>query len=167
MIVAQQIRVGVLALLLCAAAFSAGRFSAPVEVEERYDVEVRWRERVVERVVTVKAKDRIVYVERTVKPDGTVHERSETREQEREHATRDTERSQEAQTKESSVKTVTVQPKWRVGLTTGATLRDPLIPIAGPLVIGVQIDHRIVGGLSAGIWASSYGAAGVSLSMEF
>ena len=49
----------------------------------------------------------------------------------------------------------------------GASLREPLVPIAGPLVLGASVERRIVGGLSAGAWLNTVGAAGASVSLEF
>ena len=64
-------------------------------------------------------------------------------------------------------KTVTLRPDWRVGALVGASWNAPLVPIAGPLVLGVQVDRRIVGGLSAGLWVNTVGAAGASVNLEF
>ena len=49
----------------------------------------------------------------------------------------------------------------------GASLREPLLPVAGPLVLGASLERRIVGGLSAGAWLNTVGAAGASLSVEW
>ena len=64
-------------------------------------------------------------------------------------------------------KIVTLQPRWRVGVLAGASWNPPLLPIAGPLVLGLEADVRIYGGLSAGLWANTGGAAGVAVALEF
>jgi hypothetical protein len=43
----------------------------------------------------------------------------------------------------------------------------PLLQFAGPLVLGVHADRRIVGGLWAGLWIQTGGSFGASLSFEF
>ncbi len=161
---------GVVVLAL-AGAFSAGRFSAPLQVETRDVEKVVFKDRIVEKVVEVKAKTetKIVYRDRVIKPDGTVteHEVEKTATKEDTTKTDDKTATHDGSSEHSTEKIVTLRPSWRVGLLAGASLRDPLLPIAGPLVLGLQVDYRIVGGLSAGIWINTFGAAGLGLSMEF
>lgn len=148
---------------VAAVAFAAGRFSAPLEVEERESVRVVYRD----RVVTVKGKTetRVVYRDRVITPDGTTREqeleRTATREDLERTATREGERERVVE------KVVTVRPDWRVGVLAGASVRDPLVTLSGPLVLGVQVDRRIAGGVSAGVWVNTVGAGGLSLSLEF
>lgn len=170
----------VLVLLLCvAAAFSAGRFTAPERVETREvdrwrtldltttdltrgftfarEVKVtRWRD-----VVTTITDAGITIADKTIEHEtssesGTVTEelrRVEIVEVERERVVE---------------KTVTVRPSWRVSILAGASLRDPLVPIAGPLVLGATVEGRIAQSpLSVGGWINTVGAAGVSFSGEF
>lgn len=154
-----------------AAAFSAGRYTAPEKVEVREVVKVEWKDRIVEKVVTrrAKAEERVVYVDRVVSPEGEVREKrlTTTKADTREAADlgRTMESTGKAETVNSS--TTTARPDWRVGVLVGASLREPLVPVAGPLVLGASVERRIVGGLSAGAWANTVGAAGASLSLEF
>lgn len=163
------------ALILLAGAFSAGRFTAPLKTETKEVERVVYKDKLVEVVKTVevkaKEKTRIVYRDRVVTPDGTVTERevektdtksgTETRNDGERFETHDGEGTREL------VSTVTLRPNWRVGLLAGASLTQPLVTIAGPLVLGVSVEYRIVGGLSAGLWINTVGAAGLSLSLEF
>lgn len=167
----QRVVVAVALVAVAAAAFSAGRFTAPEKVEVREVVKVEWKDRVVEKVVTrrAKAEERVVYVDRVVSPEGEVREKrvTTTKADTREVADlgRTTESSGSAEKSASS--TSTLRPDWRVGVLVGASLREPLVPIAGPLVLGASVERRIVGGLSAGAWLNTVGAAGASVSLEF
>lgn len=150
-------------LAVAAVAFAAGRFSAPLQVEERERVE--YRDRVVERVVQAKAQTKTVYVDRVITRDGEVRERIVERRDTKTDTKTDTARENAGSSDRSA--TTTARPDWRVGVLVGASAREPLLPIAGPLVIGVEVDRRIVGGLSVGVWASTSGAAGAALALEF
>lgn len=162
-------------LLALVAAFGAGRLSAPLKVQTRDVERVVFKDRVVEKIVTVtqaaKVETKIVYRDRVVTKDGTIteHEVEKTGTAENVTKTDDAVKvaTRAAETDHQTETKTTLQPDWRVHLQVGASLRDPLLPIAGPLVIGVQVDRRIIGGLSAGVWASTYGAAGLGVSFEF
>lgn len=156
-------------LLGCACAgagYVFGSFSTLDQLEEQTQTTVITlrTERVIER--WHKAKDRIVYIEKTVNADGSSFEKRSEKESEREDAHRDTarEESQRAEVKRETVK----RPDWRVGVQVGASLRDPALPIAGPLVIGVSVDARIAKTpFSVGLWGNTVGAAGVAVGGEF
>jgi hypothetical protein len=76
--------------------------------------------------------------------------------------------SDRVQTVEKVVQTTTtLRPDWRVALHVGASLRDPFLKFAGPLVLGAEVDRRIIGGLSVGLWINTYGAAGLGFAFEF
>lgn len=157
--------------LLVVAAYSAGRFTAPERVDERTLVRVVTREREVEKrvEVTAKVETRIVYRDRIVQPDGTRVER----EVERSGAVTETaaaherEVVREVEKRVEVERVVTVRPDWRVSITAGASLREPALPLAGPLVLGAQVDRRIAGGFSVGVWASTQGAFGGAASLDF
>lgn len=147
----------------------AGRATAPepdIAVSEAVTlVQQVWSSKTYQRD---ERRARVVYRERITKPDGTKVER----EAEREDA-RVTERS--ASTSGSAkhveqrrdVAVTAYRPQWRVSVLAGGTLRDPLLPIAGPLVPGLGAERRIAGPVWLGAWALSAGAAGLSLSVEF
>lgn len=60
-----------------------------------------------------------------------------------------------------------VLAQWRVGVDIGGSLKAPLLPLAGPLVLGARVERRILGPVWGGVWASTYGAAGVGVTSEF
>ena len=169
----------VLAIVVAlAAGFTAGRFFVRPQVEIRTETKTEWRDR--EVVKEVKVKGETVYVDRVVyrtidtrkEPNGTMTthtvERSDTdtHRQTTETSARDavTERQGQA----STVQVVTpVLPQWRAAVLAGASLKSPLLPVAGPLVLGLEVDRRIVGPFWLGVWAQTQGSAGVSLSAEF
>lgn len=155
-----------LVIALVVGAFFAGKFTAPIEVQEVRSVEVRWKEKTSKTARAATAKTKIVYVDRIVLPNGTVKEKSETRETEATliDATSLTERSGLAR---ETAKTITIsKPGWRVGVLVGASATPPVLPLSGPLVLGVQAEVRLVGGLWLGAWGLTSGAAGGSLSLE-
>lgn len=162
-------------VLVAAAAFSAGRFSAPREVEERVEYRTEWRTKTVEvvRWRTARAVDtRTVTtpVLLAVPDGGTVLAASTTTEshtRETSGGASDTSSSTQGADQQQLSRKVTQQPDWRLGAQVGASLRDPLLPIVGPLVVGVSVERRIAGGISAGVWGSTAGAAGLSISAEF
>lgn len=170
-------------LLVAVGGFSAGRFSAPLKVETKEVEKVVYKDKIVEKVVEkvvmvevkAKAETKIVYVDRVITKEGEVRERIVERTGTTENTntntnvavTDDTNRTSEGSKTVEVIKTVTLQPNWRVGILVGASLKDPFIPIAGPLVLGAQVEHRIFGGLSGGLWINTVGAAGAVVSMEF
>lgn len=163
----RQVAGGLALVVLLALAFSAGRFTAPEQVRE---VEkIAWKERAAEKKAEAKTKvvDRVVYVDRVVTAQGEVREKRTTRTltdaRELAEVSKTTESSGSAE--KSTV--TTLRPDWRVGVLAGASLREPLVPLAGPLVIGVEVERRILGGVSAGVWANTSGAAGALVSVEF
>lgn len=169
---ARQWAAGITALIvLLALAFSAGRFSAPERVDVREVEKVVWKDRVVEKVVTKKAKavDRIVYVDRVVMPNGEIREKTSTRTLTDARELVNTDKASESEGKADSSKATvtTARPDWRVGVLVGASIRDPLLPLAGPLVIGASVERRIIGGVSAGAWVNTGGSAGAAVSVEF
>lgn len=168
----RQWAAGITALVVITGlAFSAGRFTAPVKTDVREVEKLVWKDRVVEKVVTRKAKavDRVVYVDRVVLPTGEVREKTSTRTLTDARELTDSGKTSESTGKSetSSSSTTTARPDWRLGVLVGASLREPLLPVAGPLVLGASLERRIVGGLSAGAWLNTVGAAGASLSVEF
>lgn len=155
---------GVLALVIIAGlAFSAGRFSAPLQVETRDVERVVYRDRVV--TVKAKAETKVIYRDRTVTPDGAVRDLTTTRTDTREGSASTGDHASETERK-AETKT-TLRPDWRVGAKAGASLVTPALTLSGPVVVGVEVERRIAGGVSAGVWVNSVGAAGVGISMEF
>lgn len=158
-------------LAVGAGAFAAGRFAAPMKVETREVERVVFKDRVVEKVVTVTlaAKTKIVWRDRVVAPDGTTTTREVEKTDTREDTTRTDDRvaTSEGTTEREAVTITTNRPGWRVGALVGLSLREPLLPIAGPLILGLSAERRLIGGLWAGLWIQTGGSAGLSLSLEF
>lgn len=165
------IAAGLLAVL--GGVFAAGRYSAP-KPDVRVTEHVVYQDRVVEKVVTVTAKADtktvVVYRDRTVKPDGTVHEQSEERTVDAATETAHTDDAKAETSQTDTQRTITItaaKPQWRVSLLAGASLRSPLLPVYGPLVLGVEVNRRLLGPLWVGLWAQTGGSGGISLGIEF
>lgn len=163
-------------LAALAAAFSAGRFSAPMRVETRETERLVYRDRVVEKIVTVTVAAKTVYVDRVIDrvttAAGTVTERITEKTATKADATvtanasKDTARASDSA--RESVSVTTNRPGWRVGILAGAALQQPLLPIAGPLTLGVHAERRIIGGVWIGAWTlPQSGAVGASVALEF
>ena len=172
---------GLRAALILAGAIAGGitqRYLGTPQVEVRTEVRdvvrdvVREVVRVEVHEVEAKAKTLVVYRDRTVSPAGEIHERSVECSGETSLATSHTQAAAQLDVKhetthEAVTTTTPVRSNWRVAILAGASVRSPLIPLAGPLVLGVEFDGRLVGPLSAGVWVSTAGAAGASLALEF
>lgn len=162
---------GLIALVsLVALSFSAGAFLKPAKVETRVEfrdltvedltrgftfaktVEVtRWR-----NVVTTITDAGTTITDRTIEREGGTVAAAETEQVKRTEDRRG-----------SSVQTSTARPDWRIGVLVGASMVKPQLEITGPLVVGVQVERRILGGVSLGAWANTVGAAGGVVSLEF
>lgn len=177
-------------ILALAVAFGAGRYSRPTKVVTKVEMrtEVQYRDRVQVQTVhdvaiqhDTQAQTRTVTVTRWAKaPDGTPVVTQETH-QEQQQATQaskaaetrtDAQRTTEAHQATQETRTVTVtaeRPQWSVSALAGVQFGGlRLIPgLPAPLVAGVAIDRRIIGPVSAGVWGTSGGAAGVLVRFEF
>lgn len=156
---------------LVVAAYSAGKFSGAEQTDERVSSHFVFVDRVIEKRVEVEAarRDRVIYRERVIAVDGSRVERETERDVSESVKKTESVKAQEIVRVEriEVEKRVTLRPDWRVSVQAGASLQTPAVPIAGPLVLGAQIDRRIVGGVSAGVWVNTSGAAGVAVSVEF
>lgn len=161
------------ALALLCAVFTAGRITAPAADVHTVDdsVAVHTVTSVVKTAhdtVQDSRQVRVVYRERL--PNGT---QTET-----ERVTTDThfeelDRSEAiAVVADTAAKhhdqTVTAyRPEWRLNLLAGASLQTPTLPLAGPLVVGVEVSRRVLGPVWVGVWGLTAGTAGVSVGVEF
>lgn len=166
------------ALVALAVGLAAGRFAAPAVVETKEVERLVYRdlsvtditrgftfartvERTVWRNVTTTVTDAgTTTVDLTTEHEGAAESGTVTEQLHRVEIV-------EVERAVIREKTVTLQPDWRVGAQVGASWNAPLVPIAGPLVLGLSAERRIVGGLSAGVWVNTVGAAGGSLSLAF
>lgn len=163
--------VGCAWLVTLAAAFSAGRFSAPLEVQTVDKVVWKEREQTNTAETTKKAKAKLkkVVTDTVKRPDGTVVVKRVETVDERSGVERMAEGVTVRDVAGDSVKqtTTTLRPNWRVTLQVGASWQPPALTFAGPIVVGAQVDRRIYGGLTAGVWFNTFGAGGLGASMEF
>lgn len=147
----------------------------PAEVEVREVEKVLWKERVVEveKVVTVKEKaaDVVRYVDRVVTKEGEVRERvvekTVTIEKQAEAKVEVRDRVVEVEKVRDVERKVTLRADWSVAVLAGAQTAPPLLPLAGPLVLGLEVRRRIVGPVGVGVWASTGGAVGGLVAVEF
>lgn len=164
-------------------AFLAGRWSAPEKVRKVEVVKTVEVAKETSRDTTAESTDRSrsrrTATRRTEtevhRPDGTT-ERTETTEdvadeRDREIEVRYVDRVVEkvvAKVVEKRVEKVVERgrPRWQLGLMAGVGL-DPAIDLAGPLVLGAQASVRLLGPLRAGAWATTNGAAGGQVLLEF
>lgn len=182
---------GGLGLLLVG--YGWGRYATPAKVVTKTEVQVVQTEHVVEKVVT---EIKVVKVDNTQKsshhavydvshPDGTKEH----------HETTDENVSQVIQTQADKlidvvheketikyvdkevVKTVEAKkPDWRLGALAGFSIPETfgsqkegyrLLPSLGAVQLGVDLDRRILGPISVGVWGLSSGSVGVKVGLEW
>lgn len=157
----------VLALLV--GAFAVGRFTTPgPDVIDQY--KFVFSERRVEVKVVEKAKDRIVYRNVEVRPDGTKIDRSIERSVTDTKTATDVTVDRTGAT-ESKVTVSAYKPQWRVGALLGANVAGFHFdrPLGWDLLAaGAFAERRIAGPFFVGLWALSAGPSfGLTLSVEF
>jgi len=154
-------------------------------------VKVVETDKVIEALKNVSQQKNVKTKKVTVKaPDGTTTTTTETEDKTKtdsQDKTKEVEVVKEVVTVEKEVivekeVTKTVErdrPSWRLGLQTGfdvaaATGRTQpftLLPSDSDLlrytVLGVSLEHRLLGPLSAGVWANTRGMGGLTFSLEF
>lgn len=163
------------AVLALAGAFVGGRFSAPLQVETKEVERVVYKDREVVKVVTVekaaKVETKIVYRDRVITKDGTITERevekTATKTDTEKNGKTDTVATKEGESVKWLETKTTLRPDWRIAVLVGASFQTPALQIAGPLVLGFEVDRRLVGGLYIGLWGTTYGAGGASIGLEF
>lgn len=166
-------------VLVSVGSFSAGRFSAPLEVKTLEVEKVVYQSLMTEDVTRgmsfTKVEQRTVYknVVTTVveTPDvGTITTVSDNSIEKFGASETGTATETESRTETIVVerevikeKTVTLQPDWSVGVLVGTSfdvLDKPFLPIAGPLIVGLEAERRIVGGFYLGVWLTNDSAGG-------
>lgn len=163
-------------VLLLVVGFSAGRYSAPAQVEtrevERWSVLDLTTEDITRGMTFALSTEKTVWRNVETRPDGTTVDRSIVHEATRQDstATETAKRTEEhAGTREIEKVTITtLRPSWSAGVLVGATWKEPALPIAGPLVLGVMAEVRLgQTPFMLGAWGTTQGALGVSGRGEF
>lgn len=154
---------GAAAVAGAALAFAVGRWTDPVQVEERTVEVVRHAVVTVTRVRTETVKAvQVRVVEREVRtPDGTVTVDRTTDSRTDERVTTDSGTTVAEKTDARREATVTPRlPDWRVSGMVGTGW--PLAPI-----YGAHVERRILGPVTVGGWGLSSGVVGLSIGVEF
>ena len=164
-----------------------GRYSRSPNVVTRDVVrtEVQYRDRVqtqivhdVQTVHDVATQVRTVTVTKWAKaPDGSPVVTQETHaEQDRQAETKAQGHTQAQQQRETDVHQVTVEthvvearPAWSASVLAGGRLggRRLVDTLPAPLVVGVALERRILGPVSAGLWATSGMAGGLTVRVDW
>lgn len=157
-------------LVALAAAFAIGRFTTPGP-DVVIASSIRFVERKVEVKVVERAKDRIVYRNVEVKPDGTRIDRSIERSVTDTKAATNTSSSTDSASDTKTTVTA-YKPQWRVGallgFNVGGVHLTPLSVGSDAFAWGAFAERRIAGPFFVGLWGLSTGPSfGLTLSMEF
>ncbi len=151
-------------------AFGAGRFATPPKVVTKTETVVKVETREVVKTVTVTAAAKVKVIERVVTKEGEVRERIVIREV--------TKKETEGEHKTDAVASETVKaekivtsdaPRLTVSVLVGADLNPAWQPIpgAGPLALGLQVQYRIAGPVTVGVFGLHTGVVGASLGVTF
>lgn len=167
---------------LVVGAFFVGRFFGPEKVETRYEERVVVHVQIQTKTVIKTAETKVVFKDRwrekVTQPDGTVIER----ESEKEHSKTDTKTETATETKTDSQservvtaeKKVTLSPDWRLSARFGVDI-STAARAQPQWIVGLQVDRRIIGGFSLGLWGQKQftvnvldgWAAGFAVSFDF
>ena len=176
--------IGAVFLALCGS-FAAGRYTRTVQTRDVVRVETQWKDREVVRVVhdvqtvhDVATQTRTVTVTRWAKaPDGSPVVTQETHaERDQQAETKRQEQTVSDRTKEAEARSQTVtlhaveaRPNWSASVLVGGQLGERRLTdtLPAPLVVGVAVERRILGPVSAGLWATSGMAGGLSVRVEW
>lgn len=185
-----KILTGAAFLAMLVLAYATGRYLQPANVVEkekvvtRVEIQEKIVEKVVEKKVYVEVEAKVVHKETTTVKgkDGTEttktveDTKSDTHKNGEDTKTADkvVERVVEKVVIKEVEKIVTAaKPNWRLGPMVGVDLRTALggppqlIPQLGPMVIGVQVERRVLGPISLGVYGQTSGVVGASLTVEF
>ncbi len=170
----RRILIGAVGVVLLASAFAAGRFSGPAKVEtrevfvERVDFKSLATEELTRDFKFTKVEERTVFknvattitvtdagttttiVDNSVEHYGGLEDGQVTEQEARTEVVQ-----VEREVIVEKTRTVTLQPDWRVAALAGAAWDIPLATPAPKLVVGGEIDRRILGGFSAGLWLNA------------
>lgn len=142
---------GAVALIV---AFSAGRFSSPVETKTVVQEKIVYKE----KVDDTKAKDTVTKITQTKKPDGTVITVTDKETKTDEHKTTAIDQT----TSLTKTTTTSNRPGWLIGLG-----YNPTVPGIQPMSYQAIVQRRLFSEVYAGVSASSTHTYGVVLSAGF
>lgn len=186
-----KIAAGLAVLALCGLSYGLGKSQAEERVEiqekivEKEVIQARlvYRDREESKIDEKKdtKKDVRRVVTEVTKPDGTVEKKTEEHAVDETHEARVEEKIVEKVVKEQvfvdrvvevekKVEVEKSMPDWRFGLTVGAaplTMFDAGELKLEDVIVGAQLQRRIVGPVSANLFAQTNGVVGVGLSLEF
>jgi len=138
-------KIGLIGLILLALGYGLGRYIQPAKIETKI-------EQVVKEVEVVKKN--IVVKERIIKQkDGTEITERTTED-------RSTETTDKKSESSSSTVVTNKKPDWRVNAL-GALNKDR------DITYGLQVERRILGNISAGVYGMTDKTIGLSVGMEF
>lgn len=172
--------------------FATGRYAAPDKVVVSEKIKVVETEKVVtvekvrvERVVVSDEKKKVHTEEYQVKhPDGTEEKKTTTdenvdtvvHEQDTKYVDRWNERIVEKEVYRDREKTVyRDRPQWSLGVGAGFSIPEAtgskagyrLLDPLGPVILQADVNRRILGPISAGVWGNTSGVVGVGLKLDF
>lgn len=139
-------------LAVAVLAFSAGRFTAPLQVEERVEYSDLSHRKEKTKAQTSRAKDTRTTTTPVLlsTPDGGVVLASQTVTETREREETKTSTELDALREQSgrSSSSTTLRPDWRVGALVGARFSGGPVGVAA----GGIVERRILGGVSVAVW---------------
>jgi hypothetical protein len=162
-----------------------GRYTRGERTKDVYKTDVVYKDRVVEKVVhdvqvqhDVATQTRTVTVTRWAKaPDGSPVVTQETHaERDQQAETKRQARTDSAITKTSETESKSLElhetqrsPDWSASVLLGGQLggRRLTDALPAPMVVGVALERRILGPVSAGLWATSGMAGGLSVRVDW
>jgi hypothetical protein len=161
-------------VVLCAASFSAGAFLGPKRVETMEKIVYRdlTMEDLTKGMTFTKTVNKTIYrnVVTEVTDAGTKTTDLTTEvigSHEDKNSSETTRKLVDKGGESEKLKTVTAQPRWAVGVFVGASTIKPQLVITGPLVVGAEVDYRVVGGVSLGLRGNTAGTFGLTGKLEF
>lgn len=164
-------------IVLLVGSFAIGRFTAAKPTIKTV-TQTQYVDRVHETVKEVQVKaateTKVVYRDRFVEKDGTVHEHVVEKTEDKSSETDQTAAVKDEVAQGSAVTTHTetsAKQQWHMSLLAGAQLH--VNPLSASLAVGAHVERRIAGPFFLGAWAlvqpqAPVGAAvGLSLGLEF
>jgi hypothetical protein len=133
----------IVTIILVVAAFGAGRYLTPTKVVTKTQVVTQTNDIIHDHIHTVVVTNPNGTTTTTTDNNSVIDDKTDT---------------------DSNSSTVTTysKPQWKVSGMAGLSVNSLSTPI-----YGAQVERRILGPISAGIWGLSNSTGGVALSLEF